>query len=305
MSQAYWTQATQYGLNLINQHVLNGNQAFILNGWYIALGTGNLTPSLGATALVNKIFDKNSAGYPGITIGDDNELGRYAQIQIPSTLEGNIITEVGLFDASNNLVLVGNTYINLTEGILQTVTLKLSLKAIPADIDVIEINQSSDFPTNAELTTKLLDYQLLSGKGQANGYAGLDTGGKVPLTQLPSTIANTSLSNLSLATALGNLGFAGQSLTANGYYKLPNGFILQWGVIGPRTMFQGDISLTFPIAFPTDCFGVFPIFGYSTYTNGSFGVYLDSKSTTGAVFQEDSGQDTIYNAYIYWLAIGY
>jgi len=33
-------------------------------------------------------------------------------------------------------------------------------------------------------------YQLISAKGIANGYAGLDSGGKVPLAQLPASVAN-------------------------------------------------------------------------------------------------------------------
>lgn len=60
--------------------------------------------------------------------------------------------------------------------------------------------------------------------------------------------ADINLSNLTLATALNNLGFTGKSLTTNGYYKLPGSFIVQWGSF---TFSSGTASITFPITFPS------------------------------------------------------
>ena len=48
-----------------------------------------------------------------------------------------------------------------------------------------------------------------------------------------------------------NSAFSG-SKTANGYMKLPNGWIVQWG----RNTTSGDTTVSFPIAFPNECFGV-------------------------------------------------
>jgi hypothetical protein len=58
---------------------------------------------------------------------------------------------------------------------------------------------------------------------------------------------------LTPATLAAALGGANVSLTANGYIKLPGGLILQWG------LYNGGATtgtITFPVAFPTACFGV-------------------------------------------------
>lgn len=56
---------------------------------------------------------------------------------------------------------------------------------------------------------------------------------------------------------------ANQSFAANGYQKLPGGFILQWGLGSHST--QGQV-FTFPISFPNGCLGVFAIDNSSTPT---------------------------------------
>jgi len=43
------------------------------------------------------------------------------------------------------------------------------------------------------------------------------------------------------------------SLSGNGYQKLPNGLIIQWG---SATTSGGGASVSFPIAFPTQCYAV-------------------------------------------------
>ena len=55
-----------------------------------------------------------------------------------------------------------------------------------------------------------------------------NAGANETLTFASTGLATTTLSNITQATALTNLGFAGQSLTTNGYYKFPNGLIIQW-----------------------------------------------------------------------------
>lgn len=45
-----------------------------------------------------------------------------------------------------------------------------------------------------------------------------------------------------------------QSLTDNGWQKLPNGLILQWGILSPKYEYTDDYD--FNIAFPAKCFGV-------------------------------------------------
>lgn len=156
-SQVYFTQISQYGLDLINQHVLSGDP-FIADDWYMALGTGALTPSIGTTHLTNKIFDKTSSGYLGITVGTDGNVGRYAEIQIPFSMQGNIITEMALFDSGDNLILSANTLIDLTQsfekGLYKTVKARMSLEAIPSNISVTTVNPPSNFLTVEQIDQK-------------------------------------------------------------------------------------------------------------------------------------------------------
>jgi hypothetical protein len=53
-------------------------------------------------------------------------------------------------------------------------------------------------------------------------------------------------------TMTGDLNLPGISKTANGYTKLPNGMILQWGTGAAATNYAVQ-TITFPIAFPTAC----------------------------------------------------
>ena len=56
----------------------------------------------------------------------------------------------------------------------------------------------------------------------------------------------------------------GTSLVANGYTKLSNGLIIQWGTIGATAQYTGA-SVTFPIAFPNSCLNI----SLSCYESGS------------------------------------
>lgn len=59
-----------------------------------------------------------------------------------------------------------------------------------------------------------------------------------------------------------NQSFKGsnQSMTTSGYQKLPGGLILQWASTYTRVYW--DISITFPIAFPSACYVVIPALGH-------------------------------------------
>lgn len=66
--------------------------------------------------------------------------------------------------------------------------------------------------TGDTLSTAIASKQSISAKNQANGYAGLDSGGKLPITLLPSSIMeyqgvwNASTNSPSLADGTGNTG---------------------------------------------------------------------------------------------------
>ena len=64
------------------------------------------------------------------------------------------------------------------------------------------------------------------------------------------TDATKALVPATLAAALAG---ANQSLTANGYQKLPGGLIIQWGEVTSSGTAAGNATATFPVAFPTVC----------------------------------------------------
>ncbi len=87
-----------------------------------------------------------------------------------------------------------------------------------------------------------------------------------------------------------------QSLSANGYQRLPNGAILQWGYNAPSTV-------TFPIAFPNACRSV-----VATGDNGAGGSGLTvrcvSLTKTNFVLGSDVCCSNIARNR-YWIAVGY
>ena len=53
----------------------------------------------------------------------------------------------------------------------------------------------------------------------------------------------------------GNMYFGGHSLGQTGYAKLPNGMLLQWGMIEVRNQYE-DMNIWYPVSFPEYCLGV-------------------------------------------------
>jgi hypothetical protein len=90
-----------------------------------------------------------------------------------------------------------------------------------------------------------------------------------PLAVAPATQSNQAV----------NLGQFASSQSANGYTKLPNGTIIQWGGTGASV--SGVLTVPFPIAFPNNLFAVtlgattvgganFPTIANNTISKSSF-----------------------------------
>lgn len=89
-----------------------------------------------------------------------------------------------------------------------------------------------------------------------------------------------------------------QSFTANGYTKLPNGLIFQWGQTSITTFQTFTETNIFPIAFPNACLTI----QLNTLYSGGYAVAggysnIISKSNTEFVVE--------YSCPKYWFAIGY
>ena len=155
-----------------------------------------------------------------------------------------------------------------------------------------------------------------SGVGVANGVASLDANTKVPVVQLPAaTISDagvlrfatatevTNRTNVSAAITPANVGQTfGQSLSENGWCRLPNGLIMQWGVTN-----HGDIANTtnipvnFNIPFPSSVFSV-------TANEGGLQpcvINVINKSKTGFTAAVTELNQNVQTGNINWIAIGY
>lgn len=98
--------------------------------------------------------------------------------------------------------------------------------------------------------------------------------------------------------ALGNAsGQFGASLSSNGYQKLPSGIILQFGVSVSSASSGAAVPITFPLAFPVGCSGLFALQTYASTTPAS--AWADAITQTGANLR-----GSIVSNSIYWFAIG-
>jgi hypothetical protein len=90
-----------------------------------------------------------------------------------------------------------------------------------------------------------------------------------------------------------------QSLSSDGYQKLPGGLIIQWGTFTPSS---STTSLTFPIAFSTACLTVQTMDRFTGDTGGGnqLTALNADPTTTGAVFSSSTAVSLVY-----WFALGY
>lgn len=98
----------------------------------------------------------------------------------------------------------------------------------------------------------------------------------------------------------------------NGYLKLPNGLILQWGKVASGWPGEGPYTVTFPVAFPNKCLNT-QVTVWSDGRKGS--VNLDITIPVGTV--RPTSFDALFNVIgfqgssaadlkgFYWFAIGY
>lgn len=133
--------------------------------------------------------------------------------------------------------------------------------------------------------------QIHNGAGQSNSYA------VFPGEALTIVAAGSVWSVVSHGYGAGS--YAANTAT-NGYQKLPSGLIIQWGLATSGA--GGNVTVTFPIAFPTSI-----LRGYASCPVGNIigGVGSATNSTLqiGATIANTAGAAVGYA--IPWFAIGY
>jgi hypothetical protein len=131
------------------------------------------------------------------------------------------------------------------------------------------------------------------------------TSGSITLAEPAVAGTNT----ISLPAATGNaLVDVARSLTSNGYIKLSDGLIIQWGSGSASAATSGtSTSVTFPIAFPTNAYMVNVNLSNTITGGGQAGTsntVVTALSTTGYTWVRgnNANQDSFRD--YFWIAIG-
>lgn len=112
----------------------------------------------------------------------------------------------------------------------------------------------------------------------------------------------TDLISNSQAQILGNFQFLGATAgnLANGYYRFPNGLIMQWGVVVNA---PDDTAVAFNVAFVTACHNVQLTVVKNSGTAEDFAYVKSTATVTTAQFvPRVVGNNLPYD--LYWFAIG-
>lgn len=142
-----------------------------------------------------------------------------------------------------------------------------------------------------------------NGAGNAATATAWQTARTISLTgAITGSVSINGSANVSMATTAtaATLGFT-QSLAANGWTRLPNGLILQWGSGTFSSSYNTFFTITFPVVFPSACRNV-AVSAYNTpigsYTHPVIGTVATSSFQIAATNQ-------IYSKPYFWSALGY
>ena len=115
----------------------------------------------------------------------------------------------------------------------------------------------------------------------------------------------TSVDSATAAVTLSSLAAFARSLSSNGYQNLPGGLILQWGTLSGSGTHGSNYAITFPTAFPSQCFAIGATISQGVTTTLTL-VYLPitSLSRTGVILQYGAINGGSYTFDYRWIAVG-
>ena len=95
-----------------------------------------------------------------------------------------------------------------------------------------------------------------------------------------------------------------RSLSANGYVRISNGLIIQWGTNSASAATSGTVTVvTLPLAFPTACQSV--VATYTGAVNGTSTFSTTAKSTATFTVTRGNNGGLDSGLTFNWIAIGY
>lgn len=189
------------------------------------------------------------------------------------------------------------------------------------DADTLDGRDSTYFATAADLLAHIQDRsnphavtpaQIGAAPIDSPQFSGNPTAPTPPTADNDSSVATTAFVQAAIAAALqGSVGGGfTQSFADNGWCRMPNGLILQWGRLAAIRSEGSGPNVTFPISFPNNCLGVATM-DWNRNASAQW-IYVDCfvqlvsiSPSAFATFVQNPGSDRNHWDGFFWIAVGY
>jgi len=289
LAEQFYTILTNVGKAKIANAVALGEKVELTE---MALGDGGgsyYNPTEDQTELRNEVW----RGVIGnVTVDEENPTWITIQTMVTSQHGGFMIREAGVFDDEGDLIAVGKypeTYKPvLANGSIKDLVVRMILEVDNTSSVVLKVDPTVVLATQrqvneAEARAKAYtDQEVAEAEARAKAYTDQEVAEVDQALACHTTHAGEQL-----------------SLQQNGYCKMANGLIIQWGKVP-----SGDIQeVTFPIAFPNACLS---ITGAKNSQDSDWAPtnFLAFNYITKTGFRLNTLEPPS-DKKIYWLAIGY
>lgn len=195
----------------------------------------------------------------------------------------------------------GNNHIrNIKKGILATFpNVTGAVTATHTELNYCDITTLGTMQASKALTASAGNALTTSGTLTiaSGGVINIESGGAVQIGG--SAITATAAEINSLA------GSNVKDVTGDGYWKLPGGFIVQWGSKTSSGTSANNAAITFPFEFPTAALRVLTNVSGGGSVDGTFTIQTGAATTTGCQCTTYLNGSKASGMVVLWLAIGY
>ena len=279
MSQTYYTILTKLGAELLANATALGIPLKLTS---MAVGDGNGSvpkPTATQTALTNEV---RRAAINSLSVDKNNNNQIIAEQVIPENEGGWFIHEIGLFDDRGNLIAVGNcppTYKpRLAEGSgrtqvirmiiiidnINSVELKIDPSVVLATREYVDDKIETRVPQSRKINNKKLDRDVILTADDINALPALKKiNAEAPIYEVGELVNFKKRPTFNNSNLISSAEYAAV-FTRNGYAKMPNGLILQWGEGQYQAEAQENGYIqSFYTAFPNACLSIVTSDGFA------------------------------------------